>query len=161
MSTLNIKKFIKKHQYLRLGITRTIVLFISQAAGNPAGNKGGGPGNFYLVVAQYPEQLFRILPGWRDLQAEDTWLLGCQRPGTITRTILRFIPKTREIPNQNTICTWESRSQPDITRTIFRVPDPEADSSPYWTAKKTGLAGGSPPPPSVPVTLLLLDYNLL
>ena len=24
---------------------------------------GGGPGNFHLVVAQYPEQLFRLFPG--------------------------------------------------------------------------------------------------
>ena len=32
---------------------------------------------------------------------------------------------------------------------------------PCWTAKKTGLAGGSPPPPSVPATLLALDYSSL
>jgi hypothetical protein len=51
MSTQKDKIIYKNPQHLRLGITRTIVLFISQAAGNPAGNEGGGPGNFYLVVA--------------------------------------------------------------------------------------------------------------
>ena len=36
----------------------------------PGGDAGGvgGPGNFHLVIAQYPEQLFRLFPGWRDLQ---------------------------------------------------------------------------------------------
>ena len=164
MSTLNIKKFIKKHQYLRLGITRTIVLFISQAAGNPAGNEGGGPGNFYLVVAQYPEQLFRIPPGWRDLQAEDTWLFTQLLPGTITRTILRVIPKTREIPNQNTICAWESRSQPDITRTIFRVPDPEAGPSPAGRRKKRGWRADGRPRQAFPLLccfLIIVCYRIL
>ena len=37
MSTLNIKKFIKKHQCLRLGITRTIVLLVPRLAGSPGG----------------------------------------------------------------------------------------------------------------------------
>jgi len=108
-----------EHQYLRLGITRTIA---------------------------------RFFPRQQDLQVKNTRLPGNQRPGTITRTILRNNPKARENPNQNTICAWESRSQPDITRTIFRLIDPEPPPPPPPPpppSKKRGWGANDRPPQAI------------
>jgi len=121
---------------------------------------------------QQSEQLFGLLSQAAGMQQENTrkkevpWncLPGNQRPGTITRTILRVIPKTREIPNQNTICAWESRSQPDITRTIFRVPDPEAGPSPAGRRKKRGWWADHRPPQAFPLLcclLIIFRYRIL
>lgn len=128
MSTLNIKKFIKKHQCLRLGVTWTIVLFISQAAGSPGGR--------YLVV--YPAPAWYNNPNNSSGHPEDQ---GDPEP---KYDMCLGIPQpARHNPNN------------------FSGSRPRSWAFPYWTEKKTGRAGVSPPPPSVPVTLLLLDYSLL
>ena len=96
---------------------------------------------------------------------ENTWkkntqgcLPGNQRPGTITRTILRVIPMRLGDPDSKyDMCL--GIPQPDRHNpnnlSAYR---PRSWAFPCWTAKKTGLAGGQPPPPSVPVTLLPPDY---
>ena len=128
MSTLNIKKFIKKHQYLRLGITRTIVPFVSRLAGSP--------GRKYLVV--YPAPAWYNIPnnssGYPEDQVES-------RPRS--RLCLGSPLPARHNPNN------------------FSGSRPRSSSSTPASAQKTGLAGVSPPPPSVPVTLLLAGYSRL
>ena len=73
-------------------------------------------------------------------------LPGCQRPGIITRTITRDDPKARENLNQNIICPWEARSASAVTRTIFRVPDPESPPPPPPPPKKRGWGANAYPP---------------
>ena len=131
MSTLNIKKFIKKHQYLRLGITRTIA---------------------------------RFFPRQQDLQVKNTRLPGSQRPGTITRTITRDDPKARENPNQNIICPWEARSGSAVTRTIFRLIDPEDPPPPPPPPKKRGWGANARPPQAsrrLDGLLIIFRYRIL
>ncbi len=131
MSTLNIKKFIKKHQYLRLGITRTIA---------------------------------RFFPRQQDLQVKNTWLFTQFLPGTITRTITRDDPKARENPNQNTICAWEARSASTVTRTNFRLIDPESSPPPPPPPKKRGWGADTRPPQASGLLdglLIIFRYRIL
>ena len=85
-------------------------------------------------------------------------LPGCQLPGIITRTILRVIPMRLGRRTRNPMYAWEARSASAVTRTIFRLVDPEAGRSPPIPPKKTGLEGGCPPSPSDKTTLPPLDY---
>ena len=121
----------------------------------------GVPGYWRTIVRVVVPGSSGKIPGRKSAQG---CLPGNQRPGTITRTILRVIPKTRENPNQNTICAWESRSQPDITRTIYRLIDPEAGPSPAGRRKKRGWGADTHPAQASGLLdglLIIVRYRIL
>ena len=80
---------------------------------------------------------------------ENTWkkntqgcLPGNQRPGTITRTILRVIPMRLGDPDSKYDMCLGSPLPARHNPNNFSGSRPRSWAFPCWTAKKTGLAGG-------------------
>ena len=98
------------------------------------------------------------IPGTKNAQG---CLPGSQRPGTITRTILRVTPMRLGDPDSKYDMRLGSPLPTRHNPNNFSGSRPRSWVFPCWMAKKTGLAGVSPPSPSIPATLLPADYSLL
>jgi hypothetical protein len=91
-------------------------------------------------------------------------LPGCQRPGIITRTILRVIPKRLGRSTRNPMYVWEARSASAVTRTIFRLIDPEDTPPPPPPPKKRGWGADTRPPQAsrrLDGLLIIFRYRIL